>query len=286
MDIPRLAFSSDLVLSALLGIAALHYSALRPEDGQLSYAAGYYFDRAVRNHRLALKNVDEKSAEGVLATAILITHHTWVSAHSLRFEPYELPLQVYYMARGIDTLFQQMWPWSRGSGYLWYVDRIPISDQEEISHDDPFLHSSQQDLTRLSDALNRMAISTRDMAIYEEAMREIYLMCQAISNKDSPVVLQRRVATMPVRLSGKFLDMLKAKDPAALAILARNLCLLNAIESVWWLHGSGPSQKVAENSILGIAKMIPDQWSWAMEWPSLVLAGALGPRLYPVNHES
>ncbi|CZR60587.1 uncharacterized protein PAC_10483 [Phialocephala subalpina] len=94
MDIPRLAFHSDLVLSALLSISTPHHWALTAEDPPLSYAAGYYFDKAVRNHRMALSNEDQDSAEAVLATAIIICHHTWLSAHSTwSKEAYEIPLK-------------------------------------------------------------------------------------------------------------------------------------------------------------------------------------------------
>ncbi len=276
MDIPRLAFSSDLVLNALLGISALHYSALSPEDPLLFYASGYYFDRAVRNHRLALGNVGERSAESVLATAILITHNTWVSAHTLlASEPYELPLQTYYMARGIAALFQQMWPWLGGSGYLWYVDSMASLDDDTASYDNPFLNSSQADLTTLLEVLKQTDMLPSDIAVYEEITRELSSMCFAISEGVPQVVLQKLVATMPVRLPERFLELLKRKDPGALVLLARNLSLLQMIEPVWWLHGTGPAQRVAEISISGISKMLPDEWLWAMEWPLRAIAGKL-----------
>jgi hypothetical protein len=50
---------------------------------------------------LALNEVDQTSAEAVLATAILTTHRTWLAAHRDK-EPYELYLQTYYMAQGIQ----------------------------------------------------------------------------------------------------------------------------------------------------------------------------------------
>jgi hypothetical protein len=105
-DIPQLAFQSDLVLSALLSMSALHHWALTPNDSRLSFAAKHYFDRAVRQHRIALSNADLQSAEALLATAILITHFSWLASHSVTSnEPYEIPLQAYYMAKGLRLLF-------------------------------------------------------------------------------------------------------------------------------------------------------------------------------------
>lgn len=278
IDIPKLAFQSDLVLSALLGISALHHWALTPDDPQLSYAAGYYFDRAVRNHRKALSEVDQVSAESVLATAILITHHTWLAAHSdMSNAPYELHLQTYYMARGIQILFEQMYPWLSGSGYLWYVERAPVTDIEEITCIDPFVLSSQEDLAKLSATFTEKEVAPADKVIYEKTVTELASLYLAICNEAPSVAVQRGVATMPLRLPDRFLELVESKDPRALALLARNLALLKVIDSAWWLHGTGRSQRVAEISVGGIAKMLPLEWAWVMEWPFKVLAGDLRP---------
>ena len=282
IDIPRLAFQSDLVLSALLGISALHHWALTPDDPHLSYAAGYYFDRAIKNHRKALSEVDQASAELVLATAILITHHTWLAAHSNTCNaPYELHLQTYYMARGIQALFEQMYPWLTGSGYLWYVERTPAIDTEEVACVDLFLLSSQADLAKLSETFEQEEVTPTDKTVYEKTVAELNSMCAAICNGETQVPLQRGVATMPLRLPERFLELVELNDPRALVLLARNLSLLKVIQPVWWLHGTGRSQKVAEVSVSGIAKMLPSEWTWAMEWPFKVIAGDL----YPLKSE-
>ena len=278
IDIPKLAFQSDLVLSALLGIAALHHWALTPDDPQLSLAAGYYFDRAIKLHRKALSDVDRESAESVLATAILITHHTWLAAHSNTCNaPYELHLQTYYMARGIQALFEQMCPWLSGSGYLWYIDRTPAIDTEEVACVDPFLLGCQADLAKLAETFNEKEVTPTDKRVYEKTVTELTSMCTAICNGESQVQLQRGVATMPLRLPEQFLELVERRDPRALLLLARNLSLLKVIEPVWWLHGTGSSQKVAEISVSGIAEMLPSVWAWAMEWPFKVLSGELRP---------
>jgi Fungal specific transcription factor domain len=276
VNIPKLAFQSDLVLSALLGISALHHWALTPNEQRLSYAAGYYFDRAVRNHRKALSEVDQTSAEAVLATAILITHHTWLAAHSGN-EPYQLHLQTYYMARGIQVLFEQMYPWIAGSGYLWYIERTPAEDTEEAPYIDPFLVNSQEDLEKLSITFYEKEVTATDRVVYEKTVAELASMCLSICKGGPQVPLQRGVATMPLRLPERFLELVELKEPRALALLARNLALLQVIDSVWWLHGTGQSQRVAEISVSGIAKMLPLDWAWVMEWPFKVIAGDLRP---------
>ncbi|PMD44538.1 hypothetical protein L207DRAFT_579476 [Hyaloscypha variabilis F] len=282
IDMPQLAFQNDLVLNALLGVSALHHWALKPDDPRLSYAAGYYIDRAVRSHRKALTAVDQASVESVLATAILITHYTWLSAHSNN-APYELHLQTYHMARSIQVLFEQMYPWVSDSGYLWYVERTPAIDIDEVACFDPFLLSSQEDLAKLAETFDEEDVTPTDKKVYEKAVVELTSMCVAICNGGSQVPLQRGVATLPLRLPDRFLELVELKDPRALVLLARNHSLLKVIEPVWWLHGTGGSQKVAEISITGLAKMLPLEWAWAMEWPFKVLAGDLRPSISDVG---
>lgn len=282
--IPQLAFQFDLALSALLGISALHHWALTPSDPKLLYAAKYYFDRAVRDHRKALSVVDEESAEAVLATAILITHHNWLALHSdTSNTPYELNLQTYYMARGIMALFDQMcrnpWPSLQDAEYLWYIERPPsnTNTEEEEPCVDPFLISSQEDLAKLSTTFDDEAVSPEDKIVYEKAVADLLSMCLAICRGASQHQLQRRVATMPLRLPERFLEMAELKDPRALALLARNLALLKVIDSVWWLQGTGSSQKVPDIAVTGIWNTISKDWAWAMEWPLKVVSGDLKP---------
>jgi hypothetical protein len=275
-DVPQLAFQSDLVLSALLSMSALHHWALTPNDSRLSFAAKHYFDRAVRQHRMALCNADSQSAEALLATAILITHYSWLASHSVTSnEPYELPLKAYYMAKGIRPLIRQMWPWLGNSRYSWIIR--PMEGVYVDIQEDAFSLSLREDLAILSKTFDEKDISLTDKAVLKGAVKEITAICLAISSGAPHGEIQRRVATMPSRSPRRFLELMEERDPRALALLARDLALLKVIEHVWWLHGTGVSQCVVENAVAGIAAMVPKPWQWVMEWPFKVVYGHLRP---------
>ncbi|TVY91404.1 Sterol uptake control protein, partial [Lachnellula willkommii] len=279
VDIPQLAFHSDLVLSAVLGISALHLSALDPGDQTVALAAQHYFDRAVSQHRLALGNVEEQDAEAILATAILICHHTWLASNSSTMqEPYVLPLQTYYMARGIRVLFDQMWPSLKGSGYLWYAEQGAGVNDGMPSHFDPFLMDMQQDLDSLSKTFDEPDVSPEAKEVYEKTVMEITSMYYAISNGTEQHYIQSRIATMPIRLPQLFLELVAQKDVRALALLARNLALLKVVDNIWWLHGTGKTQQVAEQAVTGIRNLMPPEWTWTMDWPVQVVSG--GAKMY------
>ena len=278
IGIPQLAFHSDLVLSALLGISALHLWALSPNDEHVAHAGRYYFDLAVRNHRLALSNADSHTAESLLATAILITHHTWLAAHCpAPGQPYELPLQTYYMARGIQALIEQMWPSLKGSGYLWYVEQQPIEEVSDEGYENAFLAGVKNDLAALEMTFDDEDVPVSDKEVYQTTVKELISMCKSICTAAPANWIQRRVATMPIRLPARFLELVEEKAPRALALLARNLALLKVIDRIWWLHGTGESQQVAQYAITGIKGLMPLEWAWTMEWPIQVVAGDIKP---------
>lgn len=276
-DVPRLAFQSELVLNALLGISALHLKALAPDDQTLSQAAASYFNKAIQTHRIALSTVDKESSEAVLATAIIICHHTWIAGHSsLPDEPYEIPLQTYHMARDIRALFDQMCPWLSGSPYLWYIQKQPASEIFAPCPSDHWIRRVEEDLLRIAKTFNSDEVSAENKTVYEKAAEEILSMCHAITCGAGQQDIQKRVATMPLSLPLRFLQLVELKYPRALCLLARNLALLKIIDSVWWLHGIG-SQTVAEKSVTGIRDMLPEEWLWAMNWPMGVISGDIRP---------
>jgi hypothetical protein len=275
-EVPQMAFQSDLVLSALLSISALHHWALTPNDSWLSLAANHYFDRAVRQHRIALSNGDSHSAEPVLASALLIAHYSWLASHSVTSnEPYALPLQAFYMVQGMRPLFRQMYPYLENSRYG-LLNRPMYGVYRDIQEDD-FSLSLREDLAILSKTFDEKDTSPTDKVVLEDVVKEITAICSAISSSAPQREIRQRVATMPGRSSRRFLQLVEEMDPRALALIARDFAFLKVIERVWWLHGTGSSQCVAENAVTGIAAMIPKSWQWVMEWPFKVVSGHLRP---------
>ena len=240
VDLPKLGFQSDQVLDAILGLSAQHLWALVPYERELAHASRYYLDRAIRQHRSALAQADQRSAEGLLAAAILITHQVWTATHSEDVDngSYLLPLQTYYMARGILALSDQLFPWLKGSGYLWYVEQ----NLEAPGHEyDQHLcwNDGERDLQTMTVFLEQARLKRSDIGVYFVALGELRSMYKSIKAGRSQPVLQRMVATMPIRLPARFLELVEEHEPFALTILARNLALLNVIDNVWWLHGAG-----------------------------------------------
>jgi hypothetical protein len=78
LDIPQIAWSSEAVLTALLGISALNLFSLNPQDTELAYASKVYYERALNLQRIGVSHLEKQNASTLTVAAILIVHHSWL----------------------------------------------------------------------------------------------------------------------------------------------------------------------------------------------------------------
>lgn len=79
VEIPSIAFTSEPVLNALLGISAWHLWSLNSDDEQLITASRVYFGKALNSQRLALQQSDTKrDLPPVFIASIILAHLSWL----------------------------------------------------------------------------------------------------------------------------------------------------------------------------------------------------------------
>lgn len=268
VNIPQVAFSSPMVLDALLGISAIHLLALQPEDHSLALASRAYFNRAVANQRNALSRLDAESAQPLLVTAVLIAHHTWLSTHITERldKQYNLTLSTYQMCLGISALIRRASPWLEQ--YSW----SPESSQsciDDVVKSRGFMRRALEDLNSLSVYFRRQDTPAEDSLAYEKTVVELVAIYSLLMAEPLDVTrIEQDIVTILHRVTPRFLKLLEGEDPIAMALLARNLSLLSILEGSksWWIHGAG-KQKVPNKAVLGIRGLMPAEWMWTMTWP-------------------
>lgn len=293
--LPQIAFQSDVALNALLGISALHYHALKPDCPSLFHTARYYFDQTITKYRSRLQLLNASNARALLATSVIITYHTWLTAHSNALgEPYSPPVQTYQMARGVLALcdLSKQWVWEARQikGAKWMKDAPDLVDfarphvGSTLFENNNFLKSARQDLAILLQRFSADNVKCSNMEIYSKTvgdLLELYVSTVSMSTTccslDEVADLHRRIISMPVRLP-EFLQLLECNDIPALALLARNLVLLKIAGQgdAWWFTAV-QGCLVADRSVLGINSLMPDEWRWTMKWPLRVASGTLVP---------
>lgn len=276
-DIPQAAFASDLVLSALLAITALHLRSSMPDDPDLAHAAGHYFGQAVRRYRPALQHITEPMADPLVMTAVLIGFYTWrISYTPNPGMPYTVPLQSLYLIRGVFDIVFEVGGWIKSTNLGWLFTQPPVEDLDKPAStaSTDFLAAYHQDKDRFINTLDDN-ISPEDKEVYIAGVNYITSICNALARGASAEVIQQKIAYMVPVLPARFLALLSQKDPRAMALMARDFAMIKLTDWSWWLHGP-KDMNVEEYHVRGICELMPIEWLWAMDWPLRVAAGRLG----------
>ncbi|KAI0554594.1 hypothetical protein F4679DRAFT_303617 [Xylaria curta] len=275
--VPQMAFESDLLLDSLLTVAALHMQDLFPEDcHRLGIAANHYLDRTLTKHRYSLGCIDRTLAEPLFVTAFMLCITSWQLAHqrSLATDTYQIPSGVFALVRGCCALHRQYDGYLSQAGYdpqaIWSL--APSKDIIQADH--PLLYDVQQDIEKLLEAFHVSAMPVDEAYVYQDTADCVVSLYVALALKMDHTILQRLVFTMAVRMKSRYVTMLEAGEPLALALYARILTVLGFIDHLWWSRGTN-DRDVLHYSINGISNMMPPQYSWAMEWPLKVVAGEI-----------
>jgi len=240
----------------------------------LTYAAGHYFGLAVKKYRPALAHITEPLAEPVLMTAMIVGYYTWlVSWIPNPGAPYTMPLQSFYLIRGVFDILMEIGPWIKSTNLKWLFIQPPVEDLDDPAST-PFLVAYHLDRERLMKTLDD-SISPEDKAVYIAGINYITSICNAITKGAPGVLLREKIAYMIPTLPTRFLTLIAQKDPRAMALIARDLSLLKLVEWSWWLHGP-QNVNVEEYHVRGICELMPIEWLWAMDWPLRVASGRLG----------
>jgi len=111
VDVPKLAFGHQAVLSALLGLSACHYLSLAPGDKAVKRAARVYLDQTTSSQKLLVSRIDKGAGQAALLVSLLLVYI--MKSRALLADECELyrpPLEVLHMIRGVDALFQRSAP--------------------------------------------------------------------------------------------------------------------------------------------------------------------------------
>jgi hypothetical protein len=277
VEIPQMAFTSDVVLRALLAISARNLLSLNPRDKVLAEASSYYFGKAVAKHLATIGQIegqiDCEDAEALLLTASMIIHYNWLSSHSLESQAqYSLDLKTYSLCQGTELMYQKLA--LRISKYE-FTRAIDVKiDQGDVLHDMMFMDSVSQDMKTLLNTLDDRNMDQNKKDVYERVAEDIIAAYYYVARESiDQSALEQRVVTFFHRVPPPFIRLLGENDPISIALYARNIALLSMIENspAWWIHGVG-EDSVCRRAISSLYLLLPLSFHWIMEWPSKILS--------------
>ncbi|KXJ92033.1 hypothetical protein Micbo1qcDRAFT_59078 [Microdochium bolleyi] len=267
--VPNLAFSgANFLADALLAVAALHLRSSAPHDQQLVRASHSYMAATLSEYAASLsKGITKSNAESLFLTAALIAFQSTASRVFVRDEGtgnkeqpshYQIPLSWFHSFQGVKAVVASSWQYLRHSGVV-----IPIIEAQPALN----LHLGETSPTHfghlligLEQELMDSGQSPEDQALTAQAYHHAVAVMNwvhRIPQTGAPLVF---LATV----SKRFIDLLEAKKPRALAILANYFGLLKLLDRLWWLKG------VSRREIIGIISLFdPDDEVWwpRIQWP-------------------
>ncbi|ROT41567.1 hypothetical protein SODALDRAFT_377226 [Sodiomyces alkalinus F11] len=271
--VPRLAFEGDgasYLADAMLAVAALHLRALHPGDKDLVRASHAYMASSLSEYCASLnKGISQNNAESLFLTATLIAFQSSASRIFIRDEAdpndptsvYSLPLSWFHAFQGVKTVVASSWPWLRTSNIV-----IPIIDSQPVLQLDLDACGATSFFGHLLEGLDaELSDEPEEEAdpVVAAATRQSYLHAVAVLNWAHKLPHRGAALAFPATVSKRFLDLLEARRPRALAVLACFFALLKSLESVWWLHGA------SRREVMGIVSQFEATSPWwsHLEWP-------------------
>ena len=255
--VPEQAFGNDALLFAMFAFSALHMSEHQSGDQEMIEMHRRYLALALSEHKKDVINLNESTFDAVLLTSTLLRVTAFALLRERPLVPYEPPILWLEMTRGTVNLFKESWKWierDENSMAFRLTKRMPIVFDEEAK----FAQSNREGLEHL---LHRDELDLYlenwppDVAeAYETTVS--YLGCIMIAIKaDQPSgEICRRLLLFPYIVRSRYIELVKEKQPRALAILGHYFALLSEFNSIWWIGGSGLRETQALKTVL------PTKW--------------------------
>jgi hypothetical protein len=226
VDIPQIAFSNDIVLNAMLGIASFNLHSLYPDDHSLALASRTYLNRAVVKQRDALKEVNRQNAEPLLVSAVLLAHLNWLTSYSDQGQLRGVDLSTYKMCKGASFLAEKASPFAPQYDFLSRIV-VELKLEKGSKYDVEFMAKVHEDMNTLLRALDDKGITGKEKLVYEKAAADIINTCHLFAGGlAEPSALEQQIVTNLHRVPPGFIKLLENEDPIAMAIMARNMALL------------------------------------------------------------
>ncbi len=219
--------------------------------------------------------MDSENAEALVIAAVLIAHHSWLSASTRAYqEPYKVDMTTYRMCQGISALVAKAAPW------LLQVPLDPSSGIDNAIEYLPFpqfMENARNDMDILLHGLENESSSLEAKHTYAEVADVLMATCSRIAHGSfgNPPI-EQDISAFLHRAPELFVKRLEQNEPIAMAMFARDIALLGILpdSSAWWIHGDGQC-KLANTTVQGICGLMPPEHLWMMDWPLKIISGEI-----------
>jgi len=281
----REGLKHSFLLHALMATAALHKATHHAEDSEKHAAyikvAFSYQNAALAGYIPALSSPSEDNAVALFTLSALLT--IWLfgskrlpealNAVKLSTSPNFLPqmaktseneptdfLEILTLVQGINAVVKQTIHWLWGSG----VDPLlrppneaelpPVSPEVEISF--------QRLKRRIMDA---SVIKAEYPGTAEEERTAIYMerldALRKVSRARTVLEHDQQVFAWPVTSASSYIDLVRQRDPIAIALFIHWAACFRCLDHLWWAKGW--SYRLVKDA----SSLLDDNWADVLAWP-------------------
>ncbi|KAI5466710.1 hypothetical protein BGZ63DRAFT_344389 [Mariannaea sp. PMI_226] len=264
--VPQMAFAKPYLMDAILSVAAFHLRSLTPDDKALVRASHAYSASTLAAYCASLNSgITPENAEALFLTAALIAFQAIASRIFIKDDAdadpndptsrYALPLAWFHSFQGVKTVVAASWLWIRNSTAVKAVIDSQPSFQLDLNP-----RSNHSFFGHLLEGLDEELVAEDPRFVNATAQAYSHAVCVVnwAHKKRYPAATLAFLATV----SRRFVELVEAKRPRALAILACFFALLKRMDT-WWL------QDVSRREVMGLVGMFEpgSKWWRHLEWP-------------------
>ncbi|KAK3673757.1 hypothetical protein LTR78_006310 [Recurvomyces mirabilis] len=258
-ELPKVAFTADYCMHAVLGFSALHKAHTEPELAPaLRTSAVDHLDKALVRYRENGGITTAENASAKFAFTWLVVLFAY--AIPLSVPPIDAMVELFHLVKGVDTILAESWFWvsqgpfapvlARGLG-----DAITLQPGRN-----PLPEGMDFGLNHLDYMLGSEAMLTADRRGCAMILAELKQLYDNVLRPQAGVSVAS-ILCFPKQDSAPFGQLIKRRVPQALIILAYYCVLLDILDSRWWI--SGWSTRVLRD-IMGT---LAESWQNWIEWP-------------------
>lgn len=271
--VPEMAFQHDFLKHGILACSALHLAHLNPSEGRrYQLTAACHQSRGLPRFREAIAAPTEDNCHAIMA----FSHLLIVNCLAAEDADAELLLVTdnpecgipdwLRVIRGSCTVFSTVW------GHMSSGPFKPLIEESVVEEALPIIPDNPEHSARLKELLTLPVLGTNppvgeildhQMTAYSSAvilLSRAFVTTQAAKDRGN-FTMWTAVQMWPARIPIEYLDLLRAREPAALVLLAHYCVLLGPLEESWYM--SGLSKRLLER----IYWQLDESWRCWLDWP-------------------
>lgn len=247
VQVPKLALDYEPLLNALIAISTLHLT-FEPHqipgsiDPALVACRTTYLDAALRTHRQTLGQLNPLTADAACFTSILLLIDAFAVLQRRVLDPYEAPIHWMRIVQGARSVFEAAYPLVNAHTTSNIMAIISSTSASMFNPSTIFNEANLRQLPHLLEQ-DEEVFDQETQNIYHQTISCVGSIRSAVELGEPTMALCRRFMSFACLVPPVFLDLVEARAPRALIILAHFFALTSKARELWWV-GNTPEREV------------------------------------------